>query len=401
MKILIVSQCFYPEEFRINDLVASFVEKGHQVTVLTGKPNYPKGEYFAGYKFWGVQRELYQGAHVIRVPVIRRGRGGGFKLAMNYLSFVIFGCWYVLTHKIEVDTIFCFAPSPITQVYPALIAKYKTKAKASLWVQDLWPDSVVAVGAAKQGGVMWNMLNWMVTSIYRHCDLIFIQSKAFKQSICAKGNFEDKIVYAPNWAEDLYINTIGDQSKYHNLIPNGFIVMFAGNIGAAQDFDSILNAAELTQSIGDIKWVIVGDGRVRAEMERKCERKGLTNTVKFVGRFNSTEMPHFFIHADIMLVSLKHEDIFACTIPSKIQTYMAAGKPIVSMLDGVGNDIIEEAGCGLTAGAGDYRTLANNVIRLYKSPKTSLEEMSVCAKQYYNLHFDKKYIVDRILTTIK
>lgn len=397
MKIVVVSQCFYPEEFKINDLVEEWVKQGNRVTVLTGKPNYPHGTFYSGYKFSGIQKEKYKGADVIRVPLIRRGSGGSIRLSLNYLSFIIFGCWYVLFHKLDADAIFCFGLSPITQAYPALLLKKLNHSKASIWVQDLWPESVAAVGAVKREGVIWKALSQMVISIYKRCDTIFVQSSAFKTSICKKGDFERKIIYAPNWAEDLYVKNVIDVEKFKALIPPGFVVMFAGNVGAAQNFDSIIKAAELTKSISDIKWVIVGDGRTQKETEKEVLRRGLDTTIKFLGRFKSIEMPNFFVHADVMLVSLKQEDIFALTIPSKIQTYMASGKPIVSMLDGAGNEIIESANCGLTAAAGDYKTLADNVIRLYKTPKADLKSMGVNAKSYYHQHFEKSRVIETIV----
>lgn len=394
MRIFVVSQCFYPEEFKINDLVEEWVQRGHDVTVLTGKPNYPKGEYFPGYRFWGVQKETYKGASVIRVPLFKRGKGGAIRLVLNYLSFVFFGCWYVLFHKIHADATFCFALSPITQVYPALLLKLKTKVKVSIWVQDLWPESVSAVGAMQGHGAAWRFLTKMVTGIYKKCDTIFIQSPAFRESICQKGDFGDKIVYAPNWAEALYIEPVCNVDKYCALMPDGFKIMFAGNIGKAQDFDAIINAALLTKGNPYVKWVIVGDGRARAEAEMKVDELGLNETVTFLGRYPAVEMPDFFVHADVLLVSLKRENIFAMTIPSKLQTYMAFGKPVVSMLDGIGNDVIQEADCGLTASAGDYKALAVNVVELSQTDKTVLEEMARNAKRYYQNHFAKANVVD-------
>lgn len=397
MKIFVVSQCFYPEEFKINDLVETWVKQGHDVTVLTGKPNYPQGEYFKGYCFWGIQKEVYKGANVIRVPLIKRGNGNALRLVLNYFSFVFFGCWYVLFHKIKTDAIFCFALSPITQIYPALTLKRKTKAKTSIWVQDLWPESVSAVGAMKNHGLAWQLLTKMVSSIYKSCDTIFIQSPAFCESICQKGDFQKKIIYAPNWAEDIYIDTACHKEKYQSLMPDGFKVMFAGNIGKAQDFDSIIKAAELTKNNPSIKWVIVGDGRARKDAETTVKDLGLAEKVLFLGRYPAAEMPDFFIHADVLLVSLRRVNIFALTIPSKLQTYMAFGKPIVSMLDGIGNQIINEAHCGLTSLSGDYKSLAANVIKLSEASKEDMAQMGANARGYYQTNF-AKLTVTKILT---
>lgn len=399
MNILVVSQCFYPEDFKVNDLVEGFVKRGHKVTVLTGKPNYPSGRYFPGYKFWGVKYETLYGANVVRVPLIRRGNGSSLCLMLNYFSFIFFGCWFVLTHKLTIDKAICFAPSPILQVFPALLAKWKYKIPVSLWVQDLWPESVVAVGATTEGSIIWKILYTLTKLIYKKCDNILVQSTQFEESICEKGDFKNKIVYAPNWSEDLFVNNTGVPSKYASLIPNGFIVMFAGNIGTAQDFESILLAVEKTKSQNNIHWVIVGDGRYRSDAENIANRKKLTN-IHFLGRYPVSEMPHFFVHADVMLVSLKKKDIFALTIPSKIQAYMAAGKPIVSMLDGVGNEIIIQAQCGLSSASEDYMSLADNVVTLSRMDKIELLKMGENARLYYDGHFDKDVIIDKIVGTL-
>ena len=201
MKILIVSQYFFPEEFKVNDLAEELVRRGHKVTVLTGKPNYPQGKYYDGYKFGGIQCEDYKGAKVIRVPLVNRGKGGTFGLLANYLSYVLFGCAYAWVYKLECDAVICFETSPITQIYPAFTVRRRTRCKVAMWVQDLWPESVVAAGPMGNG-VLMRWLTGMVRNIYRRCDVLFVQSKAFEKSICAKGDFQRKIVYAPNWAED-------------------------------------------------------------------------------------------------------------------------------------------------------------------------------------------------------
>ncbi len=400
MKILVVSQYFYPEEFKVNDLVKGFVDKGHEVTVLTCKPNYPKGRFYEGYKFWGIKKESFFGAKVIRVPVIPRGDGTSVRLILNYFSFVFFSCLYVLLHRMRPDRIFCWDTSPITQAYAGIIVKKQTGARLSMWVQDLWPESVSATGKINQRPVM-RMLTAMVRGIYKHFDTLFIQSTGFQKSIEEKGNFKARYIYAPNWAEDFFIDPANvDSLRFKSLIPEGFIVMFAGNIGAAQDFDSIINAAEMTCNNKEIKWVIVGDGRRRAEAEALVAKKGLNGTVFFLGRYSTTDMPSFFIHADVMLVALRDEYIFSLTIPTKTQTYMAFGKPIVSMINGVGNNVIENAACGLTAKAGDYQTLANNVLQFSRMSRSDREKIGENGRIYYNKTFAKEEVINRIVENL-
>ena len=401
MNILVVCQYFYPEEFKVNDLVEGLVNRGNRVTVLTGKPNYPKGVFFPGYKFAGVQREVYKGADVIRVPLIRRGNSGAIRLALNYLSFVFFGNWYVRLHKCDYDAILVYQLSPIVMAYPAILAKRKSHAKLALYVQDLWPESVSATTSLK-GGLLMSLLNRMVKKIYSKSDTIFVQSLAFKESIGEKGDFVNKIEYAPNWAEDVFVENVDIESfKHKELLPEGFRVMFAGNIGEAQDFNSIINAAVLTKDNKEIKWVIVGDGRAKEKAEQRVRDENLKETVCFLGRFPVNEMPGFFLNADVMLVSLKKEFIFSLTIPSKVQAYMASGKPILSMIDGEGKRIVEESGCGLTASAEDYTSLAKNVLDVYQMTKEDLLQMGENGLRYYKENFAKEMVINRIATSLE
>lgn len=397
MKILIVSQYFYPENFKINDLAEEFVKKGHSVTVLTGKPNYPKGEFYNGYGFWGIKRESYNGVDIIRVPLIKRKKAGSLRLILNYFSYAFFASLYMLRHKIDCDVTFCFEVSPITQMYPALLHKKKRKSKSFIWVQDLWPESIASVGKMQNRYIV-SYLNSMVKRIYDKCDGIFIQSPAFMDSILSKCPCKEKIFYAPNWAEDIYINTPSCTDKdYSSILPEGFIVMFAGNIGVAQDFESILRAARETKDSAHVKWVILGDGRFLHRAKEIVSEYGLENTVFFLGRYPVSEMPNFFKRADAMLLSLKNEYIFSLTIPAKTQTYMASGKPILTMIDGACNQVVDEAKCGLTAKAGDFLSLAKNVMALSKMERSELEKLGENGRKYYKSHFDKNITVDKII----
>lgn len=399
MDILVVTQYFYPENFKINDLVESFVNRGHRVTVLTSKPNYPKGEFYEGYKFSGIVKEKYNGADIIRVPQFRRKKAGSVRLILNYLSFAFFASLYVLRHRINCDVTFCYEASPITQMYPALLHKKLYKSKAFIWVQDLWPESISSVGKLRNKYVL-SVLDKMVKSIYHGCDGIFVQSQAFIKSILPKCPDENKICYAPNWAEDIFTNIECSESKLETDLPEGFKIMFAGNVGAAQDISSILRAASLTKDIKNIHWIILGDGRYLPKAKVMAKEYDLSETVHFLGRYPMSWMPLFYKQADVMLIALKNEYIFSLTIPSKTQTYMAAGKPILTMINGVCNDVIKEAGCGLTADSGDFRKLAENAIALSEKTSKELYQIGKRGQLYYNSHFDKNLIVDKIIQTM-
>lgn len=396
LNILLVSQYFWPEEFRINDLADELYKKGHQITVLTGKPNYPSGKIVKGYKWWGYTQEIRNGIKIIRVPLLPRGNASGVRLVLNYFSFVVFSCLYILFHKKKYDVSLTFAVSPITQVYAALLHKFLYHSRAYLWVQDLWPESVTAAGKV-QNKLVLKLLTLMVKNIYHNVDGIWIQSEAFKDSILQLGDFNDKIRYVPNWAEEIFEHHEKvDILKYEKIIPDGFKIMFAGNIGEAQDLMSLIDAVKLTKNHINIQWIIIGDGRKRKEIEDKCRQYNLNN-IHFLGRYPVSEMPNFFVHADATLVTLKDEYIFSLTIPSKIQSYMAFGKPLLTMLNGIGNVIVEEANCGLIADAANYKKLAENAIKMSILSQQELDEIGKNAYNYYRNHFSRGQVIDSMV----
>ncbi|MHB8058191.1 MAG: glycosyltransferase family 4 protein [Desulfuromonadaceae bacterium] len=394
MHILIVSQYFWPENFRINDLALGLLERGHQVTVLTGVPNYPEGSFFDGYGYFNKQQD-YHGVKIVRVPLLPRGKGGGLQLALNYLSFAVAASVFgPLLCKGKFDQIFVFEPSPITVGIPALILKKLKSAPVLFWVQDLWPESLSATGAVKSKKVL-ALVAHLVKFIYQRCDRILIQSKSFFASVLQQGGEKGRIFYFPNSAESLFTTPPSAKTPIPPL-PEGFKVMFAGNIGAAQDFETIIDAAERLQSHKDIHWVIVGDGRMRAWSEAEVKNRGLSDNVHFLGRYPIEAMPVFFSHADALLVTLKKEPIFALTIPSKIQSYLACGRPVIAALDGEGASVIEEAGAGITCQGGAPVELAQAVLKMYETPKSEREKMGASGRAYYEANFDRNMLLDRL-----
>jgi glycosyltransferase involved in cell wall biosynthesis len=392
MRILVVSQYFWPEVFRINDLLIELTKKGNDVSVLTGNPNYPYGNFFKGYGF-NFRIEFYEGIKIYRVPILPRGKNN-FTLALNYLSFVLSGSLFAIFHRKKYDRIIAANYSPITAAYPAIVFKKRHKLKLILWVQDLWPESIRAASNIKSGFVDKLLLS-IVKNIYKNSDHIVVSNSGFTESIIQKGVSEKKISFIPNWAEDLYEDeNLIDDSKFRILIPEGFIVMFAGNIGEAQDFDSIVKAATLTKHFENIKWIIIGDGRKREWLKKEIESQKLSSTFFLIDRYPMEEMPNFFVHADVALATLKNEYIFSLTIPAKVQSYMAFGVPIVTMLTGAGNRIINEAKCGLTSESSDYNKLAENIIYASSLSKIELSEMGNNGKEYYQKNFAKKIVIE-------
>ncbi len=402
MNILIVTQYFWPENFRINDLALGLKEKGHHITVLTGNPNYPDGRFFSGYGVFKKRIDDYQGIKVVRVPLIPRGSGGALRLALNYLSFAFFaslmGPFYC---RGNFDVVFVYEPSPVTVGLPALVLKKIKSAPILFWVQDLWPDSLSATGAVNSNKIL-NMVEGLVRFIYSQCDRILIQSRAFSSSIEKLGIGSERILYFPNSAEGLYkpVEVEPDASE-RAALPNGFRVMFAGNIGAAQDFTTILNAAEKLKEYADIHWVIIGDGRMRQWVEVQIHERGLSKNVHLLGRYPTEAMPRFFSLADALLVTLKKEPIFALTIPSKVQSYLACAKPIVAALDGEGARIIEESDAGLTCPAEDPEALADAILSMYKMPETERKGMGSRGRRYFEQHFERSMLLDRLDSWMK
>lgn len=401
MRILIVSQYFWPESFKINDLALALKERGHKITVLTGMPNYPEGKFYKGYNLFSKKIEYLNGIRILRVPIIPRGNGSGMRLFLNYLSFIVTGSIWSLFLSRKQEAIIALNYSPITAVYPAIIYKMLHGTKMYLWVFDLWPESVRSAGRLKWGFVDRLLLS-MVKSIYKASDKILISSEGFESSITEKGVNEKKLAYMPNWAESIFEDSaLVEAQKYSSVIPKGFIVMFAGNIGEAQDFDSILKAAELTRNLKDIKWVIIGDGRKRDEVMKEIDTRGLGESVFLLGRYPLSEMPSFFVHAHIMLFSLKDEKVFSLTLPGKVQSYMAFGKPIAAMINGEGSEVISKSNSGFTCSAGDYQGLAKNIIKAFEMPEKELAALGNNGYEYYKANFSKKMLIDRFEMILK
>lgn len=398
MKILIVSQYFYPENFKVNDIAFDFVKKGHEVTVLTGKPNYPQGSFFKGYSFFKKRKETINGVNVIRVPIIPRFNGSSKYLVLNYLSFIFFS-FFAVNFRIKggFDVIFSHLPSPLTSAIPGIWLKRKFKAPLILWVLDLWPESISANSNIK-GGILLKTLKKVIQHIYNNTDKILVSSRAFKISIVKNFNIEEKkIDYFPNWAEDIFIKKNNIEQTIPEL-PEGFNVMFAGNLGESQDFESILKAAKLTKNT--INWIIVGDGR-KADWIRKEIKKQVLTNVCLLGRFPLNTMPSFFKKADMMLVSLKDEPTFALTIPAKIQAYMASGKIIIGMLNGEGKNLINNSGSGIAVSAGKSQELSNKVLRIKSLSAEERIKMEKNSLKYYKENFSKHTLLSNLESTFK
>jgi colanic acid biosynthesis glycosyl transferase WcaI len=397
MRILTVSQYFWPENFPINDLAKGLQQKGHDITVLTGMPNYPEGRFFPGYKAFPIRRDHYEGVRIIRVPMVPKGNGNPLRMVLYYWSLAMSACLLVpVFFRKRVDLVFVYQPSPITVGLPALVLKAIEQIPVWIWVQDLWPETLVGTGMVRSGTLL-KITDHLVRFIYSRCDRVLVQSQAFVPRMLEKGVPRERIRFFPNTAQELYKQAVvKPDAPEQNLMPEGFRVVFAGNIGRAQDIPTILAAAEKLKEQTDIQWVILGDGPLRSWAEERIKARELDKSVHLLGRYPAEAMPGFFALADVLLVTLKKDPVFAVTIPSKIQSYLASGRPIVAAVDGEGARVIAESGGGLTVPAGDAGALAGVVLKMYAMPKPDLQKMGQLSRKYFERHFERSNLLDKL-----
>lgn len=404
MKIFVVTQYFWPETFIINDLVIRLNNQGHDVTVLTGKPNYPDGVVFDGYSEEGVIREKYEGViDILRVPLRARKSGCSRDLVLNYLSFIWSGLRYFpkLVKDREADAILVFAPSPITSAIPAVPLKWIKKAHLAIWVQDLWPQSLAATGHVSSP-LLLRVMGWVVGGIYYFADSLLIQSRAFHEPVARLAS-DEKIVYYPN-----SISTPSEEEQLEVALPTGlnrllqnkFCMVFAGNIGTAQSVETIVQAALQLKDHDDIRIVMVGSGSRQDWVSEQQEALQLDN-LYLAGRFPMQVMPIVYRNAAGLIVTLKNEAVFSLTIPSKIQAYLAAGKPIVAALNGEGARIIRESGAGLACAAEDAKALAQAIITLYEMNESSRQQMGNNGHAYFIEHFEMGRQTNRLIEILE
>lgn len=401
MRILVVSQYFWPENFRINDLVAELIKRGHEVSILTGLPNYPEGKIFQTYIKNPMFYSVYNGAQIIRVPIVCRG-GNKYKLALNYLTFAIsasvFGVWRLRGRCY--DAIFTYEPSPITVGLPAILLRSLKRAPLVFWVLDLWPETLEAIGVVKNQTVLF-FIKKLVSFIYKKCDVILAQSKSFIPQIRKYAGDSIFIEYFPSWAENIQKPLNHFFIEKFRIKAGEFNIVFTGNIGEAQDFPAILAAAEILKARPDVRWLIVGSGRMYDWLEDEVKSRNLEGCVFLLGKHPLETMPLFFEQADALLVSLKDEPIFALTIPAKLQSYLAAGRPILGMLNGEGAKVIIDSGSGLSVSSGDSLGLANSVLELLGMTRDERTKMGQKGIEFSKKEFNKENLITALETLLK
>lgn len=394
MRILLVTQYFYPENFKSNDLAFELVKRGHQVDALVGIPNYPEGKYYKGYGIFNKRHEIVNGVNVYRAFQTPRGKGG-WRLPINYFSYVVCGCLDVLFHFVwkKYDCIVGHEPSPIFQAYPALLLRKIKKIPFYYWIMDLWPDAMRSGGGVSNEKLL-QKVDKLVKGIYKRTDKILITSKRFKEHIEKKGDFGSKIVYFPNWSEDI----LSMPSDYEiPKLPQGFKIMIAGNLGKSQNLDAVAEAMVKLRDVPEVKWVFVGDGSRREWLEQFIKDNGLNDSAVCVGKYPFAAMPAFYKQADAMLVTLRAGfPHLQAVVPARLQSYMSAGRPVLAMIGSGGAEIIEESNCGYAVPAGDSEAFVKVIKDRVLTDKTAFESMGNNGRQYYQDNYRLDLCIDHL-----
>jgi colanic acid biosynthesis glycosyl transferase WcaI len=379
MKILIVSQYFWPEYFRVNDLVEELSKKNHQIDILTGYPNYPRGEIFNDFNKNRFLFNEFKGCKIYRVPIIPRKKGTNLNIAINYISFLFSSIFYglYLIRKKKYDFIFTYATSPIlVALISILICKIK-KAKHVIWVQDLWPNVLADLNIIKRKSFIYYLFDRLVNYIYRNSELILCQSLDYKKKINDYStDYKKKIVYYPSWPEDLNAADKIDLKKkvFYQFDKNYYNILFAGNIGESQNFNFVLKVIQ-ENSLQKIRWLIIGEGRNYSNLKKFKNDNNLEN-LQFLGLLNFGELQYYLNTADCLLISLKYNETFKSTIPGKFQTYLKYRKPLLGFIGGETSYLINKYNIGFATKKDNDLKEASEIVKQLASKKFKVDSIN-------------------------
>jgi len=389
--MLVISQYFHPEQFRINDMATEWVKRGYKVTVLTGIPNYPMGKFFDGYSWTKKRHEMWNGMEIIRIPLIARGHSP-IGMVLNYFSFVISGWFWNRFNKVDADIVFSFEVSPMTQVKVGCGYARKHKVPHFAYIQDLWPENVEVITGIHNKAII-GPIDRMVDKIYKQLDRIFVTSPSFVEAVVNRKVPVDKkkVHYWPQYAEEFY------RPMERRPIPEiendgSFKIAFTGAIGYAQGLDVLPRTAELLKE-ENVKFVIVGDGRYQAEFEKEIKDRGVGDKFILIPRQPAERIPEILSNCDAGFISFMDTELFEKTIPAKLQSYMACGMPILAAAKGETERVVNEAVCGFCSPIGDEKGLAEAVRSLMSA---NLESMKRNSRKYFEEHFDKQMLMDQM-----
>lgn len=388
MNILVVSQYFYPESFRVNSFCLELKRRGHNVTVLTGYPQYPYGRIYDGYGFKIPHKKEWNGIRIVRVKTQPR-KSGIIGHVRNCTSYVSSAKKWVKKCEEKFDAIYVFEVSPVTVGLPAVAYKKKFSTPMFFNVQDLWPENVEVILGIKNPIVI-GAINSIVKKIYKHSDKILCSSDGFIENIKSRGVPEDKLVYWPQFCEDPNVSLL---ERPKRLSDDTFNIVFAGNIGQAQGLDMLVETAYALRE-ENIRWFIVGDGRYSQALKEKVSDLCLDDKIIFTGWLSEEDANAYVHFADCAYLSFVPNKVFNMTIPAKLQTYLACGVPVLAAAGGESAAIIKEAECG-TAVNPDVDSVVVAVKYLMSLSKEELDKMRENSRAYFEQHFTKEKLVDQ------
>lgn len=398
--ILVYSQYFFPEQFRINDICLELVNRGFKVSVVTGIPNYPEGKFYEGYNWNNRRRENWNGIEIYRMPIFER-RKNKLNLVINYSSFVFASKLLEKNLPKDIDAIFTYEVSPMTQALPAVWYANKLNVPHYLYVMDLWPENVIAVTNTRNQMVV-KSIDMMVDYIYKNSEVILASSNSFVKAIVNRGVSSGKVMFWPQYAEDTY--GVKEKNNDYVQIPNfkERTFVFAGNIGEGQGLGTLPKAAYALKHMQiSIKFVIIGNGRYMDTLLGLIKELDVADFFYFIPRQPAEMIPYYLAKFDVAMITLNNKKIFEMTIPAKVQSLMACAKPLLVVANGEVQDIVRESESGLAGDAGDVEKLVSNIIKYTKMDDSQLKELGNNAKEYHDLHFNKKVLMDKFESIIK
>lgn len=390
MKILVVSQYYYPEPLRVHEICEELVKRGHECSVITENPNYPDGYIYEGYDNTN-RKEVINGVTVYRVKARPRLKGA-FNLALNYISFAVKGIKAVKKLQEKYDVIYVYQLSPITLCFPALYLKKKRKIRVILYCLDIWPESLK--GSSFEKGIIFNIFKYISRYIYCNVDKLIVTSPCFIKYISKLCNIpQNDIVFLPQHSVDVEFNgKVNTKNKCSNEIVN---FMFLGNIGESQNIECIINSLQFVKNINRIKLHFVGSGSYLDKSIELGEKYIKSKNIIFHGRFPKTMLSKFYAIADVCIVSLKDEGITGYTIPGKVQEYMAAGKPILASISGDTNIEISKAKCGICVPPNDSKRFASAIDYMVEH-RFLFDEWGLNARHYYESNYTLNKHIDKL-----
>ena len=392
-KILIVTEYFYPEEFKINEIALAWKEKGYDVDVLTQHPTYPLGKIYDGYENKWYTKDTYEGINIYRVKAVTGYRESKFKKLLKYFTFMFLGSMISLKVGKKYDYVFGFDIAALTGMVPAILLKKFYNKPVTLWIQDVWPDSVYAYGFRKTK-LLESSLNTFVKFVYKHTSHFAISSQGFKNRILPYLNNNQDIKYLPNWADefnrDLEAFAFSEEPRVH--------FTFAGNVGKVQNLENIIEAFGLLsdRDLQKAQLNIIGDGSHLQYLKKQVEKNNLQNII-FWGRQPRYEMYKYFKGSDFLIVSLVNKPIFSLTVPAKTQTYIAAGKPLLAIISGDVTDIVKDNNLGYCTQPDDTKDIKNTLVKCINTDKETINSFTKNCKHLTNTTFNKEKIIDALL----